>query len=44
VPKVSAKLDGRGFAALAIDSSTDGKQSAHFGSRGEDYALVKRLQ
>jgi len=20
------------------------KQSAHFGSRGEDYALVKRLQ
>ena len=44
VPKISAKLNGRGRAAVAARGSTDDRQSAHFGSRGEDYALVRRLQ
>jgi hypothetical protein len=43
VPKISAKLNGRGRAAVALEGSTDYRQSAHFGSRGEDYALVRRL-
>ena len=40
VPKVAAKMNGRGAAvAAAVDH-----QSVHFGSRGEDFALVQRLQ
>jgi uncharacterized caspase-like protein len=44
VPKIAAKLNGRGRAALAARGSTDNRQSAHFGSRGEDFPLVRRLQ
>ena len=44
VPKIAAKLDGRGFATVAARASIDEKQSAHFGSRGEDFVLVRRLQ
>ena len=44
VPKIAAKLNGRGFAALATDVSPDYRQSAWFGSRGEDFPLVQRLQ
>ena len=44
VPKISAKLNGRGRAAIAARGSTGERQSARFGSRGEDFALVRRLQ
>jgi hypothetical protein len=44
VPKVSAKLNGRGRTAIAVRGTTDDRQSAHFGSRGEDFTLVQRLQ
>jgi uncharacterized caspase-like protein len=44
VPKISAKLNGRGRAAVAARESTDDRQTARFGSRGEDFALVQRLQ
>lgn len=44
VPTISAKLNGRGRAAVASRGSTDDRQSARFGSRGADFALVRRLQ
>jgi WD40 repeat protein len=44
VPQISARLKGRGHAAVAARGSTSDRQSARFGSRGEDFALVKRLQ
>jgi uncharacterized caspase-like protein len=44
VPKVAAKLNGRGRAAVATRGASDDRQSARFGSRGEDFALVRRLQ
>jgi WD40 repeat protein/uncharacterized caspase-like protein len=44
VPTIAAKLNGRGRAAVAARGSTDDRQTARFGSRGEDYALVRRLQ
>jgi WD40 repeat protein/uncharacterized caspase-like protein len=44
VPKIAAKLNGRGRAAVAARGSTDARQSARFGSRGEDFAVVRRLQ
>ena len=44
VPKIAAKLNGRGRAAVAARGSTDERQSARFGSRGEDFALVRRLK
>ena len=43
VPKIAAKLNGRGRAAVAVSSTTDDRQSARFGSRGEDFAIVQRL-
>lgn len=43
VPLISAKLNGRGRAAIATRGSSDSSQSARFGSRGEDYSLVRRL-
>jgi uncharacterized caspase-like protein len=44
VPKLAAKLNGIGRAAIALRGPTDGSQSARFGSRGEDFALAGRLQ
>jgi WD40 repeat protein len=44
VPRIAAKLNGRGRAAVAARGSTDAQQSAHFGSLGEDFSLVRRLQ
>jgi hypothetical protein len=44
VPKVAAKLNGVGRAAIAVRGSTDGSQSARFGSKGEDFVLTQRLQ
>jgi hypothetical protein len=40
VPKIAARKGLRGLTAL---SAAD-KQSARFGSRGEDFVLAKRLQ
>ena len=44
VPKLAAKLNGRGAAAVAVRGSVGDAQSARFGSRGEDFALAWRLQ
>lgn len=51
VPTLSAELHGSGRAAVALSGSTDAgqgivgfRQTARFGSRGEDFALVRRLQ
>ncbi len=43
VPKISAKLNGRGRAAVAARTSADNRQSARFGSRGDDFTLVRQL-
>lgn len=43
VPKLSAKLNGRGVSMIAVRGFKDDKQSAHFGSTGEDFAVVQRL-
>jgi uncharacterized caspase-like protein len=44
VPQISARLNGRGHAAVAARGSTIDRQAARFGSRGEDFVLVPRLQ
>jgi len=44
VPKISAKLNGRGLVAVAVRGSTGEQQSARFGSKGEDFVLARRLQ
>jgi uncharacterized caspase-like protein len=44
VPKIATVLNGRGVAAIAVRGSTGDGQSARFGSRGEDFALTRRLQ
>jgi WD40 repeat protein/uncharacterized caspase-like protein len=44
VPQISAKLNGRGVAAVAAEKAADERQSARFGSRGEDFTLVQRLE
>lgn len=47
VPKLAAKLGGSGIAKSAISGATittEFKQQARFGSRGEDFVLVRRLQ
>jgi WD40 repeat protein len=47
VPKLSAELSGptseKGVALVAMRGLKDDKQSAHFGSTGEDFALVRTL-
>lgn len=43
VPKFSAELGGRGVSTIVIRGFKDDKQSVHFGSTGEDFALVRRL-
>jgi uncharacterized caspase-like protein len=44
VPRISEKLNGRGAATVAAEKTDEDRQSARFGSRGEDFALVQRLQ
>jgi uncharacterized caspase-like protein len=44
VPRIAAKLNGIGRAAVAVRGSTDGRQSARFGSKGEDFVLARRLE
>jgi WD40 repeat protein len=43
VPEISASLNGRGLTVVAVRGARKDKQSAHFGSTGEDFALVRRL-
>jgi len=47
VPQLSAELSGgaaeKGVAMIAMRGFKDDKQSAHFGSTGEDFALVRQL-
>ena len=40
---IAAELNGRGRAAVAARGTEDGRQSARFGSRGEDFSLVRRV-
>jgi WD40 repeat protein len=42
VPKIAAQMGGRGRAVTS--EPVWGKQSARFGSRGEDFAVARRLQ
>jgi len=44
VPRVAAKLNGRGLTTIAVRGSDGNTQSARFGSKGEDFALAQRLQ
>jgi uncharacterized caspase-like protein len=44
VPKISAKLNGRGRAAIGVRGTSNEKQSARYGSRGEDFTLVRQLR
>ena len=44
VPKLSAELNGTGRTTVAVRGSAGDTQAARFGSRGEDFALVRRLQ
>jgi hypothetical protein len=43
VPKFSAELGGRGVSTIMVRGSKDDRQSVHFGSTGEDFAVVRRL-
>jgi WD40 repeat protein len=43
VPKLSLMLNGTGRAVIAARGMSDDQQSARFGSRGEDFTLVRRL-
>ena len=43
VPKLSAKREGQGRAAAAMAGAMPGAQSAHFGSTGGDFTIVRRL-
>ncbi|MEZ5842775.1 MAG: hypothetical protein R3D27_03475 [Hyphomicrobiaceae bacterium] len=43
VPKLAAQFGGDGRAGVAIPEPVMGEQSARFGSRGDDFALVKRI-
>jgi uncharacterized caspase-like protein len=44
VPKISAELNGRGVAEIITQLAREGRQTAHFGATGGDFALVRRLQ
>jgi WD40 repeat protein len=44
VPKASAELNGRGLTKFVTRGSTGDSQSARFGSRGEDFGLVRRIR
>jgi len=44
VPKISAEMNGRGIAEILTELFGEHHQTAHFGSTGGDFALVRRLQ
>jgi hypothetical protein len=43
VPQLSAELEGRGISLVMVRGSSGDTQSAHFGSTGEDFPLVRRM-
>jgi hypothetical protein len=44
VPKISAEMNGRGIAEiLAQLLASESRQTAHFGTTGGDFVLVRRL-
>jgi len=43
VPKLAAELGGIGRTAIAVAGSTIDRQTARFGSHGEDFVLTKQL-
>lgn len=43
VPELTAELAGRFPKEMDVSNAKGEKQSAHFGSTGEDFALVARL-
>jgi hypothetical protein len=43
VPRVAAQFGGAGRAATAGSELTTGRQTARFGSKGEDFVLSKQL-
>ena len=44
VPELAARFGGLGRASVESRAPVMGQQSARFGSRGEDYVLVERMQ
>ena len=42
VPEIASRFRGTGRASVEALSPVIGQQSARFGSRGEDYALVEK--
>jgi WD40 repeat protein len=44
VPEIASRFKGTGRASIEALAPVIGQQSARFGSRGEDYALVEKLR
>jgi WD40 repeat protein len=44
VPKISAEMNGRGVAEVLTQIVKEDRQTAHFGSTGSDFPVVRRLQ
>jgi WD40 repeat protein len=44
VPKISAEMNGRGIAEVLTQIVKYDRQTAHFGSTGGDFPVVRRLQ
>jgi WD40 repeat protein len=44
VPKISAEMNGRGIAEVLTELFRKDRQTAHFGSTGGDFPVVRRLQ
>jgi hypothetical protein len=44
LPKVAGTLNDVGPAAIAVRGSTEGSQSARFGSKGEDFVLCSECR
>lgn len=44
VPELAAKFGGDGRAGVAVRDPVMGEQTARFGSRGEDFAIVKKVE
>jgi WD40 repeat protein len=44
VPKISVEMNGRGVAEVLTQIVKEDRQTAHFGSTGSDFPVVRRLQ
>jgi WD40 repeat protein len=44
VPKISPEMKGRGIAEVLTQRFKEERQTAHFGSTGSDFPVVRRLQ